>query len=248
MAERSDTRTRIIGAAAELLDDGGPDAVTTRSVSAAAGVQPPAIYRLFGDMGGLLDAVAADGFARYLAQKEAQAPTGDPVDDLRAGWDLHQEFAREHPAHYGLMYRPDRRGATSEAVERADEILRGLIRRTAEAGRLVTGVEHAARMLHSAARGVAFSQIEAPPGERDPELSDRMREAVLASITTDAPGRDTGEGEDAPAEEDPGTDHEPARRAIALRAILDDSPAPLTPGERALLEELLDRIAAGARP
>ncbi|MDA2804274.1 TetR/AcrR family transcriptional regulator [Nocardiopsis suaedae] len=244
MAERSDTRTRIVGAAARLLDDGGPDAVTTRSVSAAAGVQPPAIYRLFGDMGGLLDAVAADGFARYLAQKEAQPPTGDPVDDLRAGWDLHQEFARGHPAHYRLMYRPDRTEATSEAVDRADEILHGLIRRIAEAGRLVTGVEHAARMVHSAGRGVAFSQIEAPPGDRDPELSERMREAVLASITTDAPDRAAGEG--TPPEEDGGADREPARRAIALRAILDDAPAPLTRGERALLEELLDRIAGGA--
>lgn len=245
MAERSDTRARIVGAAARLLDEGGPDAVTTRSVSAAAGVQPPAIYRLFGDMGGLLDAVAADGFARYLARKEAQPATGDPVDDLRAGWDLHQEFALEHPAHYRLMYRPDRTEATSGALERSDEILQGLIRGIAEAGRLVTGVEHAARMVHSAGRGVAFSQIEVPPDERDPELSARMREAVLASITTDAPDRGAGPGAGTAAREDGGADREPARRAIALRAILDDSPAPLTPGERTLLEELLDRIASG---
>ena len=37
--------------------DGGRGAVTTRAVSAAARVQPPTIYRQFGDMRGLLDAV-----------------------------------------------------------------------------------------------------------------------------------------------------------------------------------------------
>ncbi|MGC5311828.1 helix-turn-helix domain-containing protein [Micromonospora zamorensis] len=42
------TRDRIVEAAGRLLAESGRDAVTTRVVSAAAGVQPPAIYRLFG--------------------------------------------------------------------------------------------------------------------------------------------------------------------------------------------------------
>jgi AcrR family transcriptional regulator len=46
---------------------GGPDAVSTWAVSAAAGVQPPVIYRLFGDKNGLLDAVASYGFESYLS-------------------------------------------------------------------------------------------------------------------------------------------------------------------------------------
>ena len=79
------TRDRIIRSAATLLADGGRDAVTTRSVSAAADVQSPAIYRHFGDMSGLLDAVAEHGFARYLAEKGALPPSGDPVEDLRRG-------------------------------------------------------------------------------------------------------------------------------------------------------------------
>ena len=42
-------RRRIVEAAVELLESGGPDAVSTRAVAAAAGMQPPAIYRLFVD-------------------------------------------------------------------------------------------------------------------------------------------------------------------------------------------------------
>src|SRR6185436_1264125 len=45
MTERAtDQRTRIVRAAADLLVRGGQAAVSTRAVSAAAGVQAPALY------------------------------------------------------------------------------------------------------------------------------------------------------------------------------------------------------------
>jgi AcrR family transcriptional regulator len=79
----------LVEVAAELLATQGPDAVTTRSVALAAGVQAPTIYRLFGDKNGLLDAVVQHGFASYLARKPPVAGTADPVAGLRAGWELH---------------------------------------------------------------------------------------------------------------------------------------------------------------
>jgi len=54
--------------AAKLLATQGLDAVTTRSVALAAGVQAPTIYRIFGDKNGLLDAVVQHGWATYLAR------------------------------------------------------------------------------------------------------------------------------------------------------------------------------------
>ncbi|MEV0676414.1 TetR family transcriptional regulator [Actinosynnema sp. NPDC050436] len=101
-------------AAAGLLAEGGIDAVSTRAVAAAAGVQAPALYRLFGAKQGLLDAVAAHGFERYLAAKLTSPPGADPVEDLRRGWDVHVGFGLAHPAFYVLMYgvaRPGRRPA-----------------------------------------------------------------------------------------------------------------------------------------
>ena len=63
---------RMVRAAADLLQSGGIDAVSTRAVAAAAGVQPPAIYRQFGDKDGLLDAVARFVIAR-LSERETIA-------------------------------------------------------------------------------------------------------------------------------------------------------------------------------
>ena len=51
----SPPRERIVQAALALLESGGVDAVSTRAVSAAAGVQVPTLYRQFGDMQGLLE-------------------------------------------------------------------------------------------------------------------------------------------------------------------------------------------------
>ena len=110
LAASPNSRDRILQAAATLLDAGGRAALTTRAVSAAAGVQPPTIYRQFGDMQGLLEAVASDGFARYLRTKAARENTTDPVADLRAGWDAHIGFGLANPALYALMYGDPRPG------------------------------------------------------------------------------------------------------------------------------------------
>jgi AcrR family transcriptional regulator len=102
-APAPDTRTRIVEAAARLLGEDGPDAVTTRRVAEHAGVQAPAIYRLFGDKDGLLDAVAEHVLATYVAAKasvvESAAADGvDPLEDLRAGWQQQVDFGLANPA------------------------------------------------------------------------------------------------------------------------------------------------------
>ncbi|PDP89102.1 TetR family transcriptional regulator [Glycomyces fuscus] len=232
MASRSDTRQKVVQAAADLLRNHGRTAVTTRAVSTAAEVQPPTIYRLFGDMNGLLNAVAADGFTRYLARKVAQPASPDPVEDLRNGWNLHVEFGVENPAHYLLMYGDSVPGGDGETAREARRVLLTLVHRVAEAGRLVVGVEQAADMVHAAGTGVTLSLIRADPGRRDLSLSARTREAIIAAITS---GPGDGAGADG--------DREPARRAIALRSVLDRSGAEFSEGERILLGELLTRLA-----
>jgi AcrR family transcriptional regulator len=229
MASRTavDTRGRILEAAAALLVAEGRDGLSTRAVSAAAGVQPPALYRLFGDKDGLLDAVAAYGFDEYLMSKRAMGSTGDPVEDLRRGWDLHVEFGLARPEFYVLMYGDARPGRTSPAAREAEAMLRGIVERVAEAGRLRVSVERAARLAHAAGMGVVLNLIATPEGERDPELSTTAREMVLTRILTDSaePSRSDLAG-----------------RAIALRAGLAGATV-LTDAERVLLAEWLDRVA-----
>ncbi len=231
MTERStDLRERIVRAAAGLLTSGGREAVSTRSVSAAAGVQPPAIYRQFGDMQGLLDAAAREVFATYVRQKAKRAPTDDPVEELRRGWDLHVAFGVTNAAAYTLLF-GDASVREGPEVREGQAVLRALVARVAEAGRLRVTVEHAAQLLHAAACGVTLSLLASPPGERDDRLSESMREVVMGAITGAAPSK---------AASGP---RRVAARAVALRAVLEESGEALTKGERELLGEWLDRLA-----
>jgi len=218
-------KDRIVAAAAGLLAQGGREAVSTRAVSAAAGVQAPTIYRLFGDKRGLLDAVATHGFMAYLATKADLAPRADPIEDFRAGWDLHVGFGLANPALYALIHGEPRPGASPSAVIAVDVIARK-VRRIAEAGRLGVGEERAVQLVFAVGSGTTLALIGLPEDRRDPALSDLAREAVIAAITTETPAMAT-----------PG----PAGAAIALRAVLPEVTA-LTDQERGLLREWLDRI------
>src|SRR3954470_19407444 len=149
------TRERIVEAAAALLDEGGREAISTRAVSAAAGVQAPTIYRLFGDKQGLLDAVAAHGFASYLATKTATEPGDDPVQDLREGWDLHVGLGLAHPALYRLMYA--RTGPGSPAATAAVDVLAKHIGRIAEAGRLRVPEDRAVGLVRAVGEGTTLT-------------------------------------------------------------------------------------------
>lgn len=231
------TRERIIRSAAALLADGGRDAVSTRAVSAAAGVQSPAIYRHFGDMSALLDAVAEHGFESYLDAKGSQVLSGDPVENLRRGWDLHVEFGVTHPELYSLAYGHARPGVETPAARRASAILATRIRAVALAGRLRTTEATAAHLVHAAGCGVTFTLIAMPPEDRDPELSVRAREAAIAAVTTDGPaGGEVGGGASGPGSV-----------VVAMRALAPELGG-LSEAERALLAEWMERAARSQGP
>jgi AcrR family transcriptional regulator len=223
------TRERIIRAASDLLAAGGRDAVSTRAVCAAAEVQAPTIYRLFGDKQGLLDAVAVDGFQGYLSGKTALAETGDPVGDLRHGWDLHVRFGVENPALYSLIYGDARPGVASPAAQQASAVLAKQIRRIAEHGRLRVSESRAAHLIHAGGCGTTFTLISLPEAERDPLLSTLARESVIAAVTTDGADTVAGSG--------------PTGIAVALRAVAPQLTA-LTDAERRLLTEWMGRVAS----
>ncbi len=227
-AGRDEVRAHIVAVTAALLASGGREAVSTRAVAAAAGTQAPTIYRLFGDKNGLLDAVAEHGFASYLAAKEVGPVAGDPVDGLRAGWDLHVGFGLANPALYSLMYGDPRPGRKPPAAAAAFRVLEERIRSIAAAGRLRVSERLAADLVHAAGSGTVMTLLAVPEDRRDAGLSDAAREAVIAAITTDAPALAA-----------PG----PVAAANALRAGLGEVPV-LTPGERHVLGEWLDRITS----
>lgn len=226
-SSRDAVRLRLVEVAARLLAAEGPDAVTTRSVALAAGVQAPVIYRLFGDKEGLLDAVVAYGFASYLEQKPPVFAEDDPVDGLRAGWELHVGFGVANPALFRLMHTTLRTAGGRAVAEAGAQVLRDRVRRVAAAGRLRVPADRAVDLIRAAGTGVVFTLIDQPADTRGDSLSELGWESVCRTILTDAP---TAVLDGAvPA-------------AITLRAALPDL-ATLTPAERALLGDWLDRIA-----
>jgi AcrR family transcriptional regulator len=225
---RDHVRQRVIEAAIDLLTREGRDAVTTRRVAAEAGLQPPAIYRLFGDKEGLVDAVAEHGFAAFLEAKHVDRDPRDPVEDLRAGWDLAVEFGLANPALYTLMYSEPTKAA-SAAFKAGTEILMGRIRRLAAGGWLRVSEELAAGIIRATAHGAVLTWLSLPEDRRDPALLAVLRESMVTAVTSERP-----------AVQEPG----PAGAARALRAALPAQTA-LSGAEQRLLGEWLDRLAAG---
>jgi AcrR family transcriptional regulator len=235
MTEQTTTiRERIVRVTSELLARGGREAASTRSVSAAAGVQAPTIYRQFGDMQGLLDAAARETFANYVRQKAARILTDDPIEDLRQGWDLHVAFGLANPAAYAIIYGDLNARAATPAAQDGFAILEGLVTRIAQAGRLRVGIPHAARLVAAAGEGVTSTLISTPLDARDLNLSAAMREAVLVAITTPHPEGVRSENITGP--------ERVATHAVALRAVLPETPGVLSAAEHHLLEEWLERL------
>jgi AcrR family transcriptional regulator len=222
-----DVRSRILAATAGIIAKGGREAATTRSIAIAAGVQAPTIYRLFGDKSGLLDAAAEHGLKRYVEQKFFQASLDDPVEELRAGWDLHVAFGLANPGLFLIMSGDPHSRPMSPAVSAAMGILRQRIRNIAVFGRLNVTEDRAVALVHAAGTGTVFVLLAQPEDQRDLELSKIAREAVIAAITGAARTRPS-----------PG----PAAAAVAMNALLAQT-AVLSDGERQLMSELLNRIA-----
>jgi AcrR family transcriptional regulator len=231
VSSRNRTRTQLVEVAARLLATEGPDAVTTRAVALAAGVQAPTIYRLFGDKNGLLDAVAEHGFASYLARKPPVGADADPVESLHAGWELHVGFGLANPGLFRLMYTALRTPQGQAVAAAGTAILQARVHRVAEAGRLRVTERRAVDLIHAVGTGVVFTLIDQAESERDDTLADTAWESVCATILTDAStAAITG----------------PGAAAVTLRAALPDLAA-LTAAERTLLGDWLDRIAGSQR-
>lgn len=222
----SDTKSRIVAAAAHLLRTSGARAVTTRAVAQEAGVPPPTIFRLFGDKDGLLEAVAELVLADYVATKAATAAgeNGDPVQDLCAAWREHIAFNVANPDVFLLLVNPTRLQRSS-ATGTGVEVLQRRVARIAAAGLLKVSETRAVDMIQAAGSGAVLTLLSQPAEQRDPELAEVLLDAVLDQILTTTP---------APP------DSEPVALAVAVRAALPRFPA-LSAAERTLLSEWLTR-------
>ncbi len=223
------TRERILSAATALIASGGRGAGTTRAVAAAADVQAPTIYRIFGDKDGLFDAVAEYGLAKYVEAKSMRLPHPDPVQDLRDGWDMHVAFGLTNPALFVILNGDPNSRRFSPALTKGQRILRQRITKIALAGQLQVSEAHATALLQAGCTGTVLTLLNEPVEVRDLSISVMTREAVFSFIICPTSiSAELG----------------PNGAATSLRASLHFTSV-LTAGERQWMTELLDRIVAG---
>lgn len=100
-------REALIEASESLLAERGPEGFSLREVARRSGVSPAAPAHHFGDVAGLLAAVATQAFEGLHAALEAGNQRGgnDPVARLREQGLAYVGFALRQPGRFGLMFR-----------------------------------------------------------------------------------------------------------------------------------------------
>ena len=105
-----DLRAALLAAAEQELAERGVEGFSLRSVAKRAGVSHAAPAHHFGDANGLLTALAAEGFHRFLlaqhAREEAAAP--DARSQIIASGLGYVDFATRHPALFKLIFSSER--------------------------------------------------------------------------------------------------------------------------------------------
>ncbi|MBO2452651.1 TetR/AcrR family transcriptional regulator [Actinomadura barringtoniae] len=137
---RPSTREALVGAAAELLDEGGPEAVTLREVGRRSGVSHNAPYKHFADKEALLAAVAARelGHRAVFLATAAEQPPGEAVRTAMHGYIA---WALANPRRFKLVYGTWRTGSPelADAAHAARSRLVGLVTAAQKAGTLPDG-------------------------------------------------------------------------------------------------------------
>ena len=152
------TRRALLDAATELLDAGGPEAVTMREVGSRAGVSRNAPYRHFADKEALLSEIAVQSWGRLTAALQA-SNTRSASSATR----LHQalmefvELGRTRSHLYQLMFTiPARnRDAGAHAAARAQEEFLSIV--AAVVGQ--TDAQRYGALLLSTAHGIVSLEI-----------------------------------------------------------------------------------------
>ncbi|MCY0096171.1 TetR/AcrR family transcriptional regulator [Hoeflea ulvae] len=117
-----DLRAALLKAGEEVLAESGIDGFSLRAVAKRVGVSHSAPAHHFGDAKGLLDALATEGFRRFLAAMEARQKaetSGDPRQQVLASGLGYLDFAVSSPALFRLMFAADKSHQKSDELTEA---------------------------------------------------------------------------------------------------------------------------------
>lgn len=136
----------IVLAAREIIERGGPDAVTMNEVARLVGVKAPSLYKRYADRSALLRAVQV-AVIRELQIALEKVPCGEPREVLTRMSVVYRGYARRNPESYKLLFNgvPEDQATRTARVASARRVL-------TESARLVGD----ARALPAARTMIAF--------------------------------------------------------------------------------------------
>jgi AcrR family transcriptional regulator len=149
----------LLDAAARILAEEGPDAVSVRRVAAEAGTSTMGVYTWYGGKPQLMRALFREAFSRFRDRLLGESAGADPLAVLIALSRAYRAYALTEPDLYAVMF-----GRTTALFDPGPEdvllaagtfeILVTAVRRCAEAGILRCDPRHGAWQLWAAAHGV----------------------------------------------------------------------------------------------
>jgi len=183
---------RMRRCALDLLRDGGPAALTTRAVCECAGVTAPTLYHHFGDKDGLLRAVARAELLALFSRKQGMKSTGDPLKDVKRGWDDWVDFAIEQP-HLVRALQASGGTTTQPLREAAEAIAEGRLARLATTVALALDTPTAARVLVAGANAVVQMLLDGLSVPEVRGLSALLRDRLVSSLVADQASSTSGQ-------------------------------------------------------
>jgi AcrR family transcriptional regulator len=99
-----DLGANLLDAAARLLAEEGPTALSTRRLAAAVGTSTMAVYTRFTGMDDLVRALVHEGFRQLAEGLSDVGDSGDPVADVAELGMAYRENALEHSHLYAVMF------------------------------------------------------------------------------------------------------------------------------------------------
>ena len=174
----------LLGAARELLAEGGVEALSLRAIARRAGVSPMAPYRHYPDKEHLLAAVAAQGFAAFSCALRNADETAPPGEALVAQAVAYVQFALANPAMFRLMFGAPRLGGHPELAAAGDSAYGVLASRVA--AEAPDGADSEARTLGcwSMVHGLALLFLDAGLAGKVSASPDEITRRVAAVMLT----------------------------------------------------------------
>jgi AcrR family transcriptional regulator len=171
----AEMRDALLTAAADILENEGPDGLSVRRIAKAAGVAPMGVYNHFDSKNGIIEALFIEGFERLRGALATIADVQDPYEALREGGRRYRALALAHPMVYRLMFLRtipafEPSPAALEISARAFDALVAAVVRAMDAGVLAVGPPtETAQVIWSNVHGWVSLELAGMGFVEDPE-------------------------------------------------------------------------------